>query len=380
MNQNILLEVSVDDQRLDLFKSNRLLASYPVSTAVKGVGFAEGSFRTPVGRFRMLGKIGGGEPLGTVFRAGKPSGRWQGEVVDGDLVLTRILGLDGMDPENANTVERCIYIHGTNREDLIGCPASHGCIRLRNEDMIALFEQVPEGAEVIIHRPVRRRGKLIFLDCDSTLSAIEGIDELARERGVAVYEEVVALTNAAMNGEVPLDEVFARRMTIIRPNQAAGARIAARYVETMTPGARELISGLKADGWMPVILSGGFAPLIAPLAGELGIDYVEAVPLRFDDDGRYAGYGETYPTTRSGGKNEVIREWAQAMLPERVAVMGDGVSDLETKPEVDVFIGFGGVVVRPRVRDGADYWIDKMTDGTSLINILNGRVEEHTHK
>jgi phosphoserine phosphatase len=381
MNQGISLEVSVDDQRLDLFKANRLLASYPVSTAVKGVGFEEGSFRTPVGRFRVMGKIGGEEPLGTVFRARVPSGRWhQGDVADGDLVLTRILRLDGMDPENANTAERGIYIHGTNREDLIGCPASHGCIRLKNDDMIELFEQVPEGAELLIHRPMCRRGKLIFLDCDSTLSAIEGIDELARVRGAAVYEEVVALTNAAMNGEVSLDEVFSRRMDIIRPDQVAGAEVAARYVETMTPGAPELIRGLKADGWLPVILSGGFAPLIAPLASELGIAYVEAVPLHFDADGKYAGYGETYPTTRNGGKNAVIREWMQAMLPERVAMMGDGVSDLETKPEVDVFIGFGGVVARQRVRDGADYWIDEMTDWVLLINILNGGMDGCAHK
>ena len=101
---------------------------------------------------------------------------------------------------------------------------------------------------------------------------------------------------------------------------------------------------MKADGWTPIILSGGFAPLIRPLADALGIAHVEAVPLHFHPDGSYAGYGEDYPTTRNGGKPEVIREWKQAMLPEVVVMMGDGISDLEAKPEVDLFIGFGGVV------------------------------------
>jgi len=372
MSRDFLLEVSVDEQRLDVFAARRLVASYPVSTALKGVGFAEGSFRTPVGRFRVCEKIGEGVPVGTVFRARVPCGLWRpGENADADLVLTRILRLDGMDPENANTLRRCIYIHGTNREELIGSPASHGCIRLRNADMLELFARVPAEAGLLIHPPLRRRGKLIFLDCDSTLSEIEGIDELARARGAEVYEEVVALTQAAMNGEVPLDHVFSRRMAIIRPDRATCDRVAARYVATITPGAAKMIDALKADGWLPVILSGGFAPLIAPLARKLGIEQVEAVPLHWDATGGYAGFAQNYPTTRNGGKNEIIREWRTAMLPERVAMMGDGVSDLETKPDVDIFIGFGGVVARARVRQGADHWIDNMTDVESIMSILN---------
>ena len=372
MNPEYMLEVSIDDQRLDVLQAGRLLTSYPVSTALKGVGFVEGSFRTPVGRFVVREKIGEGAPAGTVFRSRVPAGIWRpGEITDEDLVLTRIIRLDGMDPENANTMQRCIYIHGTNREELIGSPASHGCIRLRNADMIELFAQVPVGAEVLIHPPQRRRGKLMFLDCDSTLSTIEGIDELARARGPEIHEKVVALTHAAMNGEVALDEVFARRMDIIRPDQAACNLVAARYVENITPGAPEMIHALKSHGWLPVIISGGFAPLIAPLARHLGIDHVEAVPLHCDAQGMYAGYGETYPTTRNGGKNVVIREWTQAMLPERVAMMGDGMSDLETKPDVDLFIGFGGVVARPRVRQEADHWLDRLSDMESLFVILN---------
>jgi L,D-transpeptidase YbiS len=154
MNQGYRLEVSIDDQRLDLFNGGRLLASYPVSTAAKGVGFAEGSYRTPVGCFRIIEKIGDGEPSGTVFRGRVPCGMWRsGDLAEEDLVLTRILRLDGLEPANTNTLQRCIYIHGTNREESIGTPASHGCIRLRNADMLELFQQVPAGAVVVIHPP-----------------------------------------------------------------------------------------------------------------------------------------------------------------------------------------------------------------------------------
>lgn len=205
-------------------------------------------------------------------------------------------------------------------------------------------------------------GRLLFLDCDSTLSAIEGIDELARARGDEVFAQVVALTDAAMNGEIPIAGVFPRRMEMIRPDRELCDRVAARYVEALVPGIPEFIREARADGWHPVILSGGFAPLILPLAGLLGIEHVEAVPLYFNDDGSYAGYGADYPTTRNLGKNEVIREWKKARFPGRVAMVGDGVSDLETKPDVDCFIGFGGVVARPVVERGCDFWLPGLMD------------------
>lgn len=372
-NDNIALEISVDDQRLDLLFGGRAVRSYPISTAAKGVGFVEGSFRTPTGRFRVVEKFGRNEIAGTVFRNREPQGLWlPGNVTGEDLVLTRILRLEGLDLENANTLERCIYIHGTNRVELLGSPASRGCIRMDNAEMMELFRKVPEGTSVVIHPPTRRRGKVIFLDCDSTLSGIEGIDELARVRGPEVFEQVAALTTAAMNGEVPVEEVFGRRMEIILPTQAMADRIAIRYLEQVIPGMPELVSGLQARGWLTVILSGGFAPLIAPLARMLRINDVEAVPLYFDGNGDYAGYGEGYPTTRAGGKNEVIREWKRAMLPERVVMVGDGVSDLETTEEVDMFVGFGGVVERERVRAGADHWVSGAMDVARLLETIDG--------
>lgn len=213
--------------------------------------------------------------------------------------------------------------------------------------------------------------KLFFIDCDSTLSRIEGIDELARAKGDEVFSWVVDLTNAAMNGEVPITEVFPRRMEIIRPDRALCDEIGRLYVETIVPGAVELIRDLKAAGWLPVILSGGFEPIIRPLADYLGIVHVEAVPLYFNEDGSYKGYGEDYPTTRNLGKNEVIRSWKQSMHPKHVLMMGDGVSDLETKPDVDAFIGFGGVVTRPKVAGACDHWLADMNDRSVLNHIIS---------
>ncbi len=371
LSDDIRLLVSVDEQTLTVFRSGLAVRGYPVSTAEKGVGTEEGSLRTPTGNFRIRGKVGSGLPLGTVFRARRVVGRWTpGTGEAEDLILSRILPLEGVDAGNANTYMRRVYIHGTNREDLIGTPASQGCVRLRNDDMMELFDLVPEGAPLRILPPRRRRGKLFFVDCDSTLSTIEGIDELARARGEGVFEAVVAMTNAAMNGEIPVESAFGRRMDLIRPDAVACARVAEMYRRTVVPGMAELMAALRAEGWLPVILSGGFKPLIGPLADDLGVRHVEAVPLAILPDGSYGGYGEDYPTTRAGGKNEIIRDWRAAMLPERVVMMGDGASDLETKPEVDLFIGYGGVVEREKVRREAGLWLPSLPSVEVFLDML----------
>jgi phosphoserine phosphatase len=355
--------ISLDRQELDLFRGDELVRTYRISSGEKGMGFEEGSFRTPTGRFSIAGKIGDGEPIHTRFKARVPVGIWNPEDDgDGDLILSRILRLDGLDEENSNTLARHIYIHGTNREDLIGVPASHGCIRLANADMMELFGEIADGANVAIQPVTVPKAKLLFLDCDSTLSAIEGIDELARLSNAAIFAEVAALTDAAMNGDLPLDEVFGKRMEIIKPDRSIATRVGRLYIERIVPGAMEFIAQAKSKGWIPVILSGGFEPLIRPLADHLGINHVEAVPVFFNECGAYAGYGADFPTTRNHGKNEIINEWKRATLPARVVMIGDGISDLETKPDVDVMVGFGGVFSRKKVKAGADVWAESFTD------------------
>lgn len=145
-----LIRISVPDQRLDLLFGDVVLASYPVSTSRFGVGSEGGSMKTPLGKFKIGEKIGADLPIGTVFRNRIPLAPEEAPSPTDDLVLSRILWLDGLEEDNANTHERFIYIHGTNHEAEIGQPASHGCIRMKSADLITLFDKVPMGAEVVI--------------------------------------------------------------------------------------------------------------------------------------------------------------------------------------------------------------------------------------
>ena len=144
------IRVSVRDQLLELREGEAVLASYPVSTSRFGLGSEAGSRKTPLGRFRIGEKIGADAPVGTIFRGRVPLAPNEPPPQTEDHILTRILWLEGLEPQNANTRERFIYIHGTNHEDRIGQPDSHGCIRMKTADLIALFDQVPTGAEVVI--------------------------------------------------------------------------------------------------------------------------------------------------------------------------------------------------------------------------------------
>jgi L,D-transpeptidase YbiS len=146
------IEVSISAQQLSLWDGHRQVRSWPVSTSKFGIGFDEGSLKTPIGGFVIVEKIGDEAEPGTIFKARKPVGHWvPGVATDDDLVLTRILRLDGIERRNANTLDRYVYIHGTNGEDRIGRRASHGCIRLRNRDMVELYDLVPEKTSVWIN-------------------------------------------------------------------------------------------------------------------------------------------------------------------------------------------------------------------------------------
>lgn len=209
--------------------------------------------------------------------------------------------------------------------------------------------------------------KIIAFDCDSTLSSIEGVDELARIAGDSIFKEVEDLTNLAMDGVVPVEDVFARRLNLIRPTRAQCEEVGRMYLQTIEPTAKETIAKLKELGWESIIISGGFAPCIAPLAQELGISRVEAVPLQFDEAGEYLGFDKNYPTTRSGGKPEIVRSIRASLGPNRFIMVGDGVSDLETTPEVDIFIGFLKYVQRNTVSQNCMKSAASMTEIYGII-------------
>lgn len=210
--------------------------------------------------------------------------------------------------------------------------------------------------------------KLIVFDCDSTLSAIEGIDELARVRGPEIFTEIEALTNAAMNGEVPIDEIFARRLEIIQPDLATCQKVGQLYIDQIEPTALSTLEKLRAAGWLTVIVSGGFTQVIEPLAAYLGVERIEAVPLHFNEDGSYAGYDTSAPPTRNGGKPEIVASLKAEFHPEKVVMVGDGISDLEAQGEVDTFIGFGRYAAREKVQAHADHFVTSLEQIPALIS------------
>jgi len=145
------IHVHIPSQRLTLLDdAGALLREYTISTSQFGIGFEPGSHKTPTGRFRIESKWGEGAPEGEIFVSRQPTGRFGTEEDPTDHVQTRILWLEGLDSENANTHGRYIYIHGTNAESRLGTAASHGCVRMRNSEIIDLFDQVEVGTEVFI--------------------------------------------------------------------------------------------------------------------------------------------------------------------------------------------------------------------------------------
>lgn len=205
--------------------------------------------------------------------------------------------------------------------------------------------------------------RLVFFDVDSTIVTIEGIDVLAGGN-----PEIARLTDAAMNGEIAVEQVYGKRLEIIRPTRAAVEALGERYVSSLVAGAAKAIETLRAAGVEIHLVTAGLAPAIAPLASALGVNKqdVHAVDAHFDDDGNYIDFDRGSPLTRSGGKETVVRD-IRARSKGKAAFVGDGVTDLETKSVVDLFIGFGGVHERPRVKDNADVYA---TDFRTVLSHL----------
>lgn len=196
---------------------------------------------------------------------------------------------------------------------------------------------------------------VVCFDCDSTLSRIEGIDELARLTGK--FEEVAALTDAAMNGELALEEVYANRLALIRPDKAAIDWLADLYIAEMVEGVEETFKTLQANHKQIHIISGGLRQAILPLAKLLAIpeECVHAVDVIFDSQGRYQDFQRSSPLAVSGGKARVCRKIK--LTHSSLAMVGDGKTDLEAKQAGAYMIGFGGVVKRPLVQEQADSYV-----------------------
>jgi lipoprotein-anchoring transpeptidase ErfK/SrfK len=143
--------VSVADQKIAVVRDGQVVAKYPISTSRFGVGDASGSYKTPLGKMKVYEKLGDNLPSGAVIKHRRATGEVISVNAPGrDPIVTRILWLDGQEAGNARAKDRSIYIHGTPEEKLIGRPASYGCIRMRSQDVISLYNELGVGSTVSV--------------------------------------------------------------------------------------------------------------------------------------------------------------------------------------------------------------------------------------
>ncbi|MDT8406998.1 MAG: HAD-IB family phosphatase [Methylococcales bacterium] len=205
----------------------------------------------------------------------------------------------------------------------------------------------------------------VCFDFDSTLSTVEGIDELAVRQGVG--DALARLTEAAMNGSVALQEVYARRLELLQPDRDSMTWLSRRYLATITPGAGAVLAELMRLPVTVHIISGGLRPAILASAARLGIEAhrVHAVDVHFDAAGGYVDFDHDSPLARSGGKAEVCRRLAEA--GRGLVMVGDGYTDLEAQQAGALMVAFTGVVARPKVVEAADRVLDDLADLPDLL-------------
>ena len=193
----------------------------------------------------------------------------------------------------------------------------------------------------------------LVLDVDSTVSGIEGIDWLAARRGDLVSRRVSDLTQRAMLGNIPLEQVYGTRLAEIRPRREEVDALARAYVDAIAPGAAETIARVRRSGVQVVLVSGGLRHALLRLALSLGLGPADvyAVAVRFDALGAYIGYDTTSPLTTADGKRQVV---AGLGLDGPIIAAGDGATDLAMRDVVDCFVAYTGFFTRPNVVERAD--------------------------
>jgi lipoprotein-anchoring transpeptidase ErfK/SrfK len=157
LGEDTRLLISVEDQKMVLLRDGAEIFRFPVSTSKFGLGDRWGSFATPTGTMQVAQKIGDNAREGAVFKERRLTGEVLPPNAPGrDPIVTRILWLRGLEPQNANCFKRCIYIHGTPEERLLGAPVSWGCIRMRSKDVVRVFESVAVGTKVeVVQKPLK---------------------------------------------------------------------------------------------------------------------------------------------------------------------------------------------------------------------------------
>ncbi|CAK9802483.1 Phosphoserine phosphatase [Anthophora plagiata] len=216
-------------------------------------------------------------------------------------------------------------------------------------------------------KSIWRNADVVTFDVDSTVIQEEGIDELAKFCGKE--NDVVALTHRAMQGDLTFRQALLERLNIIKPSLVQIKQFLASHPLKLSPGIKTLITALKTRKKQIFLISGGFHCLIAPVATclDIPLENVFANRLKFYFTGEYAGFDEAQPTADSGGKTKVIEYLKNEKGFKTVVHIGDGATDLETISIADLFIGYGGNVVRESVKLQSSWFI---TDFNELVDAL----------
>ena len=209
----------------------------------------------------------------------------------------------------------------------------------------------------------------LFLDVDSTLSGVEGIDWLAQRRGAEVAERVAAATERAMRGEIPLDAVYGERMALVRPGREDLIGLARAYADALAPDAVEAIAFLRRVGVHVALVSGGLRQAIMPVARELGFTLadVHAVDVVLDGGGGYYSYDAGSPLTQQHGKRDVVAAALAGGMPRPALAVGDGSTDVAMREACDALAAYTGFARREVVVRAADHEVASFEDLVALI-------------
>jgi phosphoserine phosphatase len=237
------------------------------------------------------------------------------------------------------------------------------------------FLRAQHGTDVQGAIEALRHADAVCFDVDSTVITEEGIDVLAEYLGQG--REVAALTAAAMEGGMAFQDALAARLQLLRPSRAQIEACLRERPFRLTPHVETVIETLRARNTDVYLVSGGFRIMIEPVAARLGIcpaSRIYANTLLFDADsetGLYAGFDASEPTSRDMGKPAALKTILERNPTYRIVVMvGDGATDAQAKPPATAFVGFGGVVVRDKVRNAADWFV---TDFADVVAVLQQR-------
>ncbi|XP_018333970.1 phosphoserine phosphatase [Agrilus planipennis] len=214
---------------------------------------------------------------------------------------------------------------------------------------------------------VWRQTDAVCFDVDSTVIQEEGIDELAGFLGKG--NEIARLTREAMSGDMTFRQSLNIRLNILQPTLVQIRDFVRTKPPTLTPGIKKLVDVLHSRNVPVFLVSGGFKCFISPIASKLNIpiENVFCNRLKFYYTGEYAGFDENAFTSESGGKGLVVNYLKQTFGFKKLVMIGDGMTDLEASPPADAFIGYGGNIIREKVKAKSKWYV---TDFNELIGLL----------